>query len=659
MAANAAVLGVEGDKDSAIITCCRVDRPEILEMLLARSVRIHGKAALQAELMRVGAVIVASAWGHAACVKALLAHGVDIEAKSPSSDPIMPNATALHLAVHHGHVQVITTLIEAGASIDACDANNSTPLHIAVQREHGLIVRLLRTLGADTAAKDVFGRLPVSYCQDGKMGAAIRAELVDPALDFLMLAARQGGEASCKSLSFAGLLGYLSVRQCVDVHSGDFWTPLMEAVVSGNVAFAHALARAGADVHRGDARGMSAVFWAHALFGRDAAASLASAQALDSQPMQSSVVKCKDGELQVSAEALTWMQDNFPEVAAKAVSCATLAVTLRAQGLKVINDEDACSRQPEGAPCALLSEMESSALNRLHAAAQSSVGDAMILELTFDRQQQAHDLASGQCRAAEIHLPARRACMPHPGIANMHYRNGACEVVDFFRKMPTDHQIPGSQLALARLAAMRVVASGANLGLQQAFLLHVFTVDAKLLNFTNAVLHAGETTDSVASFVSTLHNALQQLPTVERDTTVFRLIPGHFEPETYSEGSVLHWSGFTTGFCQLSALFGHDAAPGLGQSNASSKSLLLRIKASTGRSLSEFSTALGSNGVVFMPGTCFKVTGYFPSDETALRRHNIRQSAHQSLEGCRVVVVDLQELTSLEDHVMDSEDITD
>lgn len=656
LAANAAVLGVEGHKDSAITTCCRVDRPEILEMLLARCTRLHGKGKLQAELMRIGAVIVASAWGHAACVKALLTHDVDVEAKSPSSDPILPNATALHLAVHHGHVQVITTLIEAGAAIDACDANNSTPLHIAVQKEHVLIVRLLRTLGADMAVVDVFGRLPVSYCRDGKIGAAIRAELVDPALDFLMLAARQGDDASCKSLSFAGLLGYLSVRQCVDVHSGDFWTPLMEAVVSGNMAFAHALARAGADVHRGDARGMSAVFWAHALLGRDAAESLAaSAQPLHPQSVskQCNVVKCKDGELQVSAEALTWMQDNFPEVAAKAVSCATLAVTLRAQGLNAITDEAVSSRQSESAPCTMLSEKESSALSRLHAAAQSSVGDALILEVTF--QQHALGVPSGGCRAAEVHLPARRASMPHPCTMNMHYQNGACEVVDFFRKLPADHQIPGSQLAQARLAAIRLVASGSNLGLQQAFLLHAFTADATLRNFTNAILHAGDATDAVATFVSTLHTALQQLPTVERDETVFRLIPGPFEPETYSEGSVLSWSGFTVGFPHVSALFGHDA----GQSDAFSQRLLLRIKACTGRSLSEFSSSLESTGVVFTPGTYFKVVGYFVSDETALRLQDIRQSAQKSLDTCRVVVVDLQEVSSLEDHVMDSEDVTD
>jgi len=660
-AANAAVLSVDGGNDSAILVCCRVDRPEILEMLLGRCMRSHGKFVLQAELIRIGAVNVACAWGHAACVKVLLAHDADIEAKSLQSDPIMPDATALHLAVHHGHVQVITTLIEASATIDARDFNHSTPLHIAVQKEHVLIVRLLRTLGADIGAKDMSGRLPVSYCEDGSSAAAIRAELVDPALDLLLLAARQSDEASCSSLGFAGLLGYLSVRQCVDVHSGDFWTPLMEAVVCGNVAFAHALARRGADVHRGDARGMSAMFWAHALFGRDVAVSLATAaQHFDSQTVseQSSVVKCKDGELHVSTEAFMWMQDNFPLTAAGAVSRATLAVTLRAQGMDVSESEGECSRrQPEAAQCALLNDIESAALECLHAASQMSVGDALILEVNFDNHRQPYDVASDHFYAPEALLSVRRARMAScsspkqisRGLPNLStaifHQHGVCEVVDFFRKMPRDQQVSQDQLSLARLEAIRLVASGVKLRLQHVFLLNVFCADTTLLNFTNAALHSGEVTDILASFISTLHDALRQLPMMKTDMTVFRLIPGNFEPETYMVGSILHWSGFTIGFSNQSAVFGNDAAQNV-CSKTSSKNVLLRINARTGRVLSEFSTGLNCHEVVFTPGTCFKVTGRLASDKSAW-----------SLEGCQVDIVDLEEVTLDGDHVVDCEDI--
>jgi len=409
----------------------------------------------------------------------------------------------------------------------------------------------LRTLGADTSAADALGRLPVSYCQDGSSAAAIRAELVDPALDFLMRAARQSDEASCNTLGYAGMLGYLSVRQCVDVHAGDCWTPLMEAIVCGNMVFAGALARGGADIHRGDARGMSAMFWAHALFGRDVAESLA-AQQLETQPMpaQSKVVSCKDGELQVSAEAFVWMESNFPIVAAGAVPCATLADALRSQGLDVIgNHALSLQGQSESVPCALLNESESAALERLGVAAQKSIGDALILEVSFDGPRQSRDEAGGHCdkSQAQLSTQARMANGSGPrqvnevcsdlSLASVHRQYVACEIVDFLRKLPENHQIPGKLLAQARLAAIRMVASGAQLRLQHAFLLHVFCADVTLLNFTNAALDRGDLTDVLESFISTLHDAMQELQLLEKDATVFRLVPGQFDPETYSKGN--------------------------------------------------------------------------------------------------------------------------
>merc|ERR1719267_424486 len=100
------------------------------------------------------------------------------------------------------------------------------------------------------------------------------------------------------------------------------------------MAFAGALVRAGADVHRGDARGLSALFWAQALRGCDTAAALAARQRKGAQPAMWHGARCKDGVLRVEAGAWAWMETNFPPVAAAAVTCATLALTLRAQGFQ-------------------------------------------------------------------------------------------------------------------------------------------------------------------------------------------------------------------------------------------------------------------------------------------------------------------------------------
>lgn len=198
------------------------------------------------------------------------------------------------------------------------------------------------------------------------------------------------------------------------------------------------------------------------------------------------------------------------------------------------------------------------------------------------------------------------AASPNPSLAAIQQKH--CVVVDFLRKMPKNQQIPGEQLTQARLAAIRMIASGAKLRLQHAFLLHVFTAGTELLSFINTALRAGELTADLASFCSTLHDALQQLPMVEQDTTVYRLVPGDFEPETYSEGRTLHWSGFTVGFSNRLALLSDDGA------EKHYKSTLLRMKARTGRSLADFSSTLSYGEVVFTPRTHFKVTGQVAED---------------------------------------------
>lgn len=117
--------------------------------------------------------------------------------------------------------------------MDAVDATGATALHIAVRQRNPLIVRLLRSYKADAAILDNDGHVASFYCSEDD--AAIRRELLDPALPYLMSAARNLRDVASRDTleRYTGLTGCLSTSSCVDVDAGDGWTPLMEAVVQG------------------------------------------------------------------------------------------------------------------------------------------------------------------------------------------------------------------------------------------------------------------------------------------------------------------------------------------------------------------------------------------------------------------------------------------
>ncbi|MDN5247985.1 MAG: ankyrin repeat domain-containing protein [Wolbachia endosymbiont of Tyrophagus putrescentiae] len=66
--------------------------------------------------------------------------------------------TSLHLASRYGHIDVVRTLINNGANIEARSGNQYTPLHLAVTGSHLPIVDLLIENGANVNAVDINGK---------------------------------------------------------------------------------------------------------------------------------------------------------------------------------------------------------------------------------------------------------------------------------------------------------------------------------------------------------------------------------------------------------------------------------------------------------------------------------------------------------------------
>ncbi|XP_029186306.1 putative ankyrin repeat protein RF_0381 [Acropora millepora] len=72
-----------------------------------------------------------------------------MEIKAPSGN------TALHAAVHTGNISMVQTLINAGAKVNACNAECecTTPLHLAIMGGNSEMVSATLEVGCDKNAK--------------------------------------------------------------------------------------------------------------------------------------------------------------------------------------------------------------------------------------------------------------------------------------------------------------------------------------------------------------------------------------------------------------------------------------------------------------------------------------------------------------------------
>jgi ankyrin repeat protein len=89
----------------------------------------------------------------------------------------------LHCAAQNGDEETITTLLAAGADVNACDGQQRTPLHGAIQPDehYGMETRVetLLAAGADVNARDSAGLTPLDTaiaCKQKKIAELLRAK---------------------------------------------------------------------------------------------------------------------------------------------------------------------------------------------------------------------------------------------------------------------------------------------------------------------------------------------------------------------------------------------------------------------------------------------------------------------------------------------------
>lgn len=173
MLMTAAMVGVSGSVDALIEHGAEVDRRD--------------------ETFKQTALMIASREGHAEVVKLLIDHGADANASTPVGEApsfIAPNSvpgfgfglgilrggvpadrgrrepapggmTPLHYAARHNHVDVARILLDAGAQLDAKEANGIWPLLMAISNDNAPMAHFLLEQGALINDQDWYGRSPL------------------------------------------------------------------------------------------------------------------------------------------------------------------------------------------------------------------------------------------------------------------------------------------------------------------------------------------------------------------------------------------------------------------------------------------------------------------------------------------------------------------
>ncbi|CAF4910357.1 unnamed protein product [Pieris macdunnoughi] len=154
--------------------------------------------------------------------------------------------TPLHLAVVHGNVPLVQTLLAAGADVNAKDDEHHTVVHWATVCGEVGALRAVLAAGADAATPDQHGGYPLHYAaQMCGAPAAIDHQSRGAALEVLRALVKEGDAR-------------------VDVRDADGRTPMLWAASAGSAAAVLGLHQAGARVDDADRDGLTALHCAAA-----------------------------------------------------------------------------------------------------------------------------------------------------------------------------------------------------------------------------------------------------------------------------------------------------------------------------------------------------------------------------------------------------------
>jgi ankyrin repeat protein len=138
---------------TALMWAVREDRPALVSLLLARgaTVDMRTRTGSQPAVRSPGA-------GGGSHGVGIVRGGVPPQGEQP---PAPGGMTALSFAAREGRLEAARLLLDAGADVNAHEANGISPLVMAITNRHTPVAALLLARGADPNAADWWGRTPL------------------------------------------------------------------------------------------------------------------------------------------------------------------------------------------------------------------------------------------------------------------------------------------------------------------------------------------------------------------------------------------------------------------------------------------------------------------------------------------------------------------
>jgi uncharacterized protein len=168
-------------------------------------------------------------------------------------EPQPGGLTPLHYAARHDHVEVARLLLQAGASINAREANGITPLLMAVSNNNMAAARYLLEHGADVNAMDWYGRSALWEAVNVRNLYVHNATFKNgidraPVLTLIKALLAGGGNVNARTRETPPFRNHLlEITGSLEWVDFTGQTPFLTAALAGDVAVMRLLLQHGAD----------------------------------------------------------------------------------------------------------------------------------------------------------------------------------------------------------------------------------------------------------------------------------------------------------------------------------------------------------------------------------------------------------------------------